>query len=273
MPNHPNPSFEDAGASPGEADSWTIVITFGGYLIADFGEGGIPKDVEDFEGALWGTSPYLYVVATGLVATFDSLVAPTPSTAETFSRWSQNASYVTIVSTGLAAVFDGGEAETFGGAGWGLSPYFTEVSDDVGNASPINLETFEDPGWTGTYYDTVEVGINGVAAMFDNGTSAVEDFEEVVPDLLFIVDDAATGLLAVPTGTHDKANGDKVTTLSTGVRPSGLAANVVYYVAVVSPSTFRLSKTNGGPAVTFGDLGSGSHYLHADETIYWCPKE
>ncbi len=260
----PNPSFEDPGANPGEADQWTSLVITSGYDIADFAEGGIPKPVEDFEGSSWGTGAYVHTV-TGSSVLFDVDDAPQPSNAETFDRWNFNIGYKTVVTGGVAVVFDGGElAETFEANDWGTDPYVTTLA-----ISPTITETFEAPGW-GVYITEIT---SGTVAQFDQGTVNYEDFEEVEGDLLFIVDDETTGLCAVPTGVHGKINGDKVTVLTTGTRPLGLAANAIYYVIVVSTTTFRLSKTNGGPAVTFGDLGIGSHYLHADETEFWTLTE
>lgn len=241
--------------------------------MVDFAEDGIPKPVEDFEGASWGTSPYVYT-PTGTPVAFDADDAPQPSNAETFGRWSGNSAYQQVVSGGVAVEFDSGaaDAETFGGAGWGTSSYVTEVSIAAGNVGTTATESFEAPGW-GAYVTTVESGVNGAAVDFDQGTASAEDFEEVEPDVLFVVDDAATGLCAVPTGLHGKTNGDRVTVTTTGTRPAGLAANVPYFVIVVSTTTFRLSKTNGGAAVTFADLGIGSHYLHADERVFWTLTE
>jgi hypothetical protein len=264
----PNPSFETAGASPGLANQWTLATVASYGLIADFAEGGIPKPVEDFTGASWGTVPYVYT-ASGSAVVFDANDAPQPSNAETFVRWSFNIGYQTEVSGGVAVVFDGGaQAETFTAADWGTDQYELELSDP-----PTELETFDGAGW-GSDLTTIVVPTNGTTIdYFDQLTSDVEDFEEVEPDVLFFVDDAATGLCAVPSGVHAKSNGDRVTVTTTGTRPEGLAANAPYFVIVVSATTFRLSKTNGGPAITFDDLGSGSHYLHADERDFWTLTE
>ncbi len=269
----PNPSFEDAGAAPGLADQWSVSISTTGGLIADFAEGGIPKPVEDFSGTSWGTDPYVHTVSGGTPQIFDSDESPTPSGAEMFDRWSNNAAYQTVVSGGAAVQFNGNTLlyEGFEAADWGTDPYVTEVSVSAGNAGTTVLETFES-GW-GTYTTTVAAGVNGDSVLFDDGASDVEDFEEVEADVLFVVSDVGSGLCAVPTGVHGKSNGDLVTVTSTGSRPSGLGANIPYYVIVVTTTTFRLSKTNGGPAVPFGDLGSGSHFLHADETAFWTLTE
>lgn len=239
------------------------IIANGGAVV-DFAEDGIPKPVENFDGPSWGTDQYVYAV-TGVAVVFDSDDSPETSNAETFDRWSGNAGYRTVVTGGTAVAFDGGAvAETFTAADWDTTPYVTtlELAFTV-------TETFEPPGW-GAYVTDV---VGGTDVMFDQGTQSVEDFEEVEGDLLFVVDDAASGLCSVPTGVHGKSNGDRITVLSTGTRPSGLAANAVYYVINVSTTTFRLSKTNLGSAVTFGDLGIGSQYLHADERVYWTNTE
>lgn len=259
----PNPSFEDAGANPGEADQWTTSVVGSTFIIADFAE-DVPKPVEDFEGNSWGTDAYVYV-PTGMPVAFDANEAPQPSNAETFNRWLFNGGYRTVVTGGVAVVFSGGaSAETFTASDWGTTGYETELADPI-----TELENFEAPGW-GAYSTEVTTGTD---AEFDQGTATVEDFEEAEGDVLFFVSDEATGLCAVPTGVHGKSNGDRVTLKTTGTLPIGTAANIPYYVIVVSTTTFRISKTNGGAAVVFSSLGSGSLYLHADERYFWTVTE
>lgn len=259
----PNPSFEDAGANSGDADQWSVSVLSAGGAIADFAEDA-PKPVEDFEGASWGTDAFIYA-PTGMPVAFDADEAPQPNNAETFGRWKSNEGYQTIVSGGVAVVFSGpATAETFSSSDWGTAGYATEVVDPT-----TELETFEAPGW-GAHSAIVS---GGTTVSFDRGTSDVEDFEEAEGDVLFFVSDEATGLCAVPTGVHGKSNGDRVTLKTTGALPTGTAANIPYYVIVVSTTTFRISKTNGGAAVVFSSLGSGSLYLHADERYFWTVTE
>jgi len=55
------------------------------------------------------------------------------------------------------------------------------------------------------------------------------------------------------------ANGTQITLNTTGVLPTGLSQNVIYYVINASTTTFNVSLTSGGSAVNTTLAGSGTH--------------
>lgn len=55
------------------------------------------------------------------------------------------------------------------------------------------------------------------------------------------------------------ANGTQITLNTTGVLPTGLSQNVIYYVINASTTTFNVSLTSGGSAVNTTAAGSGTH--------------
>ena len=73
------------------------------------------------------------------------------------------------------------------------------------------------------------------------------------------VGSAATTDIITSTLPHTFFNGDEVQVRSTGTLPGGLAAATSYYVAVASPTTFRLSPSPTlAPVVDITDTGTGT---------------
>lgn len=74
---------------------------------------------------------------------------------------------------------------------------------------------------------------------------------------------ATTGTCTV-TG-REFTTGDRVKVINSGGDlPTGLSALTTYYVINASGSTFKLSLTSGGPAVSISAIGTGTHYIAAD---------
>lgn len=63
---------------------------------------------------------------------------------------------------------------------------------------------------------------------------------------------AITASYIVPVGTHLQFT-------TTGTLPSGLALLTTYYVLSRGAATVTVSATSGGAAITFADVGSGTH--------------
>ena len=75
---------------------------------------------------------------------------------------------------------------------------------------------------------------------------------------------AAPGVFTL--ASHNLSVGDGVFLSTTGALPTGLSANVQYWVSVVpSSSTFQLSATPGGASITTTGTQSGTH------TLWLCP--
>ncbi len=62
---------------------------------------------------------------------------------------------------------------------------------------------------------------------------------------------------------HGFSVGDSVFLTTSGVLPSGLLANILYFVRDVTVNSFRLSATRGGPAINTSGSQSGAHYVYA----------
>lgn len=76
--------------------------------------------------------------------------------------------------------------------------------------------------------------------------------------------DFTTGIITV--SNHDYANNDKVLLTSTGVLPTPLVANKVYYVVNATANTIQLANTIGGTAISITFVGSGIHTISSDIT-------
>lgn len=58
---------------------------------------------------------------------------------------------------------------------------------------------------------------------------------------------------------HGLVNGDRVLFQTTGVLPTGISANAVYFVINAATNTFQISATSGGAAIGTSGTQSGTH--------------
>lgn len=59
--------------------------------------------------------------------------------------------------------------------------------------------------------------------------------------------------------SHGLVNGDRVLFQTTGVLPTGISANAVYFVINAATNTFQISATSGGSAIGTSGTQSGTH--------------
>lgn len=273
MPEILNGSFEVAGATPGEAQSWTRFVSASLSVVASFtNDDGSSSSIEQFDEG-WGTSGYLLDPADGPTGTptiWDGATG-SPVDLEQFDNWTDGKPYRLDVNTGVSMEFTPdvpGQSillEQFD-EGWDTTGWTVEPTTDV------LFEDSFDVGWsTDTWVADV---VGGTVAMFDGGMSALEGFENAWPDILFVVD-PDTDLCTAPDmpSFGPPANGFLVTIVTTGGYPDGLAENRTHHLknvtAVGSGFTFNLAKTVGGATVDIIDAGEGTHYLHADPAQFW----
>jgi hypothetical protein len=169
-----NPSFEDAGAQPGEAEHWTLQSNTSLRRIAGFGPA--PQDAwEGFE--RWFE---LLDDLDGIpvaIAFFD----PLAEGFEDFEDAWDNDIYLTELPTGqvVTAPFGGGAVEDMED-GWSNVPYATAWADVAGviglfDAEP--REDFEEQWRSNESYAWAWTDVAGVVATFDGGADTDEDFE------------------------------------------------------------------------------------------------
>lgn len=282
MPEILNGSFETAGATDGEAQSWTVTISTALGAVMAFTGASEPNfsnvlvdtriSIEQFDYG-WGTDGYLLDPADGDAGPFMIFDAGTftPTDTEQFDNWNNGKPYMFDVNTGISMEFAPdvpGQAlslEQFD-EGWNTADWTAEPAEDV---------VFEDSFDTGWSTDTwAEDVTSGTEAMFDGGASDTESFENAWPDMLFFAD-AESNECTAPTmpSFGPPPDGFPVTILTTGGYPGGLIENRTYYLKNVSAFgggfTFELSLTNGGATVNITSAGDGSHYLHADPAQFW----
>lgn len=107
-----NPSFETAGATPGQAASWTVSVVSSAESIAEFGTDAL-DGAERFESG-WDNDAYLFALEDGDIesAVFDELVGP--SVVEDFGHgWDGNELFLWELASVQAATFDGPVGEAF----------------------------------------------------------------------------------------------------------------------------------------------------------------
>ncbi len=169
-----NPSFEDAGALPGQAEHWTLQAFTSLRRIAGFGP--VPHRAwEDFE--RWFELQDDLDGVTVAIAFFD----PLAEGVEDFNEAWDNDLYLTELPTGqvITAPFGGGAVEDFDD-GWSNVPYATAWDDVAGviglfDAEP--REDFEEAWRSNQLYAWTWGSVASSTAMFDAGADDTEDFE------------------------------------------------------------------------------------------------
>ena len=169
-----NPSFEDAGAAPGQAEHWTMRTAAALERIAGFGPDP-HRAWEDFE--RW----FDLVLSLGpgdvALAFFD----PLAEGFEDFEEAWANDLYMTELPTGLVvtAPFGGGAVEDLE-EGWDNVPYaraWEEVAGVTGVFDSEPREDFEDQWRSNQSYAWSWGSVTSATAMFDAGGQNREDFE------------------------------------------------------------------------------------------------
>lgn len=170
-----NPSFEDAGAFPGEAEHWTLTATTSVEELAGFG--AMPENAwEDFE--RWFDLLASIDDVTVVLAFFDSALTGYEAFA---TGWSNTVYLYDLPPAQLVtATFDGTAAEDCE-TGWSNVPYaraWAEVTSAAGVFDGEPAEDFED-GWReNQLYAWTWAQVRSSAAMFYGATLAFEDFEK-----------------------------------------------------------------------------------------------
>jgi hypothetical protein len=158
-----NPSFEDEGALPGEAEHWTLTAVTGLEVLAGFG--AAPEDAwEDFE--RWFA----------LLASLDDALK---GYEEFDSGWA-NAVYLYELPPAqlVTCAFGGGAVEDCE-TGWSNVPYLRDwalVTAATGVFDGEPREDFEDQWRSNQSYAWTWAAVTASTALFDGGVQAVEDF-------------------------------------------------------------------------------------------------
>jgi hypothetical protein len=173
-----NPSFEDPGAFPGEAEHWTLRTVASLEQIAGFGP--LPERAwEDFERwlELWASLEDVPVAR--------AFFAPDGQGIETFEQGFQNVPYFFELPTGQVApaLFGGDPVEDLE-AGWSNVPYLWTWDEVPALAALFDGEPHEnfDDHWHANesfYWTWADVAHEW--AMFVEGTQPVEDMENDWP--------------------------------------------------------------------------------------------
>ncbi len=237
------------GDNPGDtiegALSWS---TSGGTI------GNSPRPLEDFELG-WGADNFIYTIASGVYAAFDSAyVAPAP-TIELFARWANPLYFYELVTSEVASFVGPITLELFE-TGWGLTTFETSL----GSVDATSLTTFDT-----SPYDTSFGPGDTAAATFGDGTTT-EMFTNIFVPFNFT---AAAGTDVCTAIGHGRSNGDRVFLQTTHTLPKGLNSGVRLYLRDVTTDTFKLALTSGGAAIDIEDAGIGTHTVTGDPAVYW----
>jgi len=268
LPPFDNPGYEIAGATPGEAASWTAVAVSSVERLAVFGALVPPDEWEGFENG-WANDAYIFA--------FDPLTDLSPPLLDTSvsegeavedfeEGWGSNETYAFELGSAEAALFDLGAVDHDGFEGWDLTYAFVLGSATAAlfDSGANEFEAFT--GWAPGY----DFSLGGATAAAFDGASPenVEDFEETYTERQIAVD-PATDFFTLT--SHGFLNGDKVTfsLVGSGAMPAGLNPTFVYFVVNKTTHTFQVALTSGGAAVDVLDTGNGSTYVARDATLYW----
>ncbi|WP_375757362.1 hypothetical protein [Corallococcus exercitus] len=169
-----NPSFEDAGLLPGEAEHWTLTASTSIEVLAGFGTA--PEDAwEDFE--RWYALLASLDDVTVVLAFFDSAIK---GYEEFESGWA-NVVYLYEFPPAqlVTATFDSNDVEDCE-TGWSNVPYARDwfgVVSVTGVFDGEPCEDFEDQWRSNHLYAWTWAAVTASVALFDAGAQAVEDFE------------------------------------------------------------------------------------------------
>lgn len=256
-----NGGFETAGTELGEADGWTVVYLATAERIHPMDGSGR----NTFESG-WGNDVHIDEFTTELTAHTAS-----PETFE--SGWNNDAYALSFAGSAHALNTDGFEGDSWNvnALGVGGGPYIFEFTTEL-DAHALNTDGFEsgwnndsDVGWdlAATFEALLTAKTFGTAA--GAGTATRENFEDVSPGEIFIVN-SSNDTLASLLGAS-LTNGDAVRVTSTGTLPAGLGEDVDYVVAALAGNLFKLEYA--GQTVAIGDLGSGTHTIYQALELYW----
>ena len=276
-----NPSFESAGATSGQAASWSVVTTATVEELAEFG--ATPEPWETFE-AGWGNEPH--VTELGLAdidpAEYDDGTV-NPAVHEGFDTAWGNEPHITELSLLEDALYNGATEETFeSGAGWDAD-YKTEFSGGDLSSATFSGNAFETfaatDGWDATYKDAfVGVGTDLELAAYNwlnSGTPATETRESFernrnLPQLFTV--DTGTDLVTTPEPHGMGANDRVMFVAGTGELPAPFNEVTIYTVSSVASTLLGLSDDSGPVDIT--DTGTGvGHTVLGDPTYYWNTEE
>ena len=169
-----NPSFEEDGVNPGEAEHWTLQTVTSLERIAGFG----PVSHEAWEAfERWSDLLDDFDDLTVAIAFFD----PLAEGYEDFEDAWNNDIYLTELPTGqvVTAPFGGGAVEDMEG-GWSNVPFSTswaEVAAVTGQFDGEPREDFEEQWRSNQSYAWTWAAVTSSTAMFDAGADSNEDFE------------------------------------------------------------------------------------------------
>jgi len=168
-----NPSFEDEGALPGEAEHWTLAAVTSREVLAGFGTS--PEDAwEDFE--RWFTLFASLADVTVVLAFFDSALK---GFEEFESGWANAVFLYELPPAQLVTCAFGGGAVEDCEAGWSNVPYLRDwalVTASTGIFDGEPREDFEDQWRSNQSYAWTWAAVTSSTALFDAGAQAVEDF-------------------------------------------------------------------------------------------------
>lgn len=276
-----NLGFETAGATPGAASAWTLVVTSSAERLALFGTETPAREQEDFEAEWDANEDYLFAFdVLDIVAPLFDVGVVEGETLEDFEQgWGVNEGYLFEMGSTDVADLDGADAPDDFEDDWNNNAYLFAMGSSVSaffdaSFAPQGFEDFED-GWRGTTagndYDFAMGAID--AASFDGSLAPelVEDFEEVRTEIVATVDPATD--LFTAGSLHGFGVADRVSFRlpGAGVLPAGLNGSFIYYVLASGLSTtqFRVSVAAGGTQVDVTDAGVGTFYIVHDRTRYW----
>ncbi len=171
-----NPSFEDAGALPGEAEHWTLQTFTSLQRVAGFG----PVAHE-----AWETFERWFDLLVDLSDVAVALFDPLAEGFEDFDDAWDNDLYLTELPTGqlVTAPFGGGAVEDLE-EGWDNAPFawaWDEVASETGLFDVEPHEDFDERWHGNESFAWTWASVTALTARFDGGPDTDEDYENDWP--------------------------------------------------------------------------------------------
>lgn len=278
-----NASFETAGATAGQAASWTVATTSTVEELAEFGTTPAPWETFEVE---WGNEPLVtaFELVDVSLTKFDD-GTPTFAEFEGFETQWGNVPHFTELGSAESALFDGNTSETFEATDDWDADYkdtFVGIGTDVTLATfdGNDFETFEaSDGWDATYKTAfVGIGTDVTLAAFNilsSGTPSTENVEtfnrtKALPQVFSI--NVGADQIITPVAHGMGANELVMFVAGTGELPAPLNEVTIYTISGVSSTIMNVSDASGPVDIT--DTGTGvGHTVLADPTYFWNSEE
>ena len=281
-----NLGFELAGANPGEAAGWTVIVVSTAQEVANYNGGaGAPLSAEAFDSG-WSNDAYLRVFDPLIDLTsadYSAALVMPAAKAETFDiGWDSNEIYMFQLGTSTAASY-GTALEDFEDFDQEWDSNESYITSFVGVGTDLvaavygagTVDSF-DTGWGNTVYQTtLTVGVDAVLAVYDGSFAPqdFEDFDQVLADVTILATNASTDeFKQSPSGTLTTDVSVRFVNKVGGKIPGGINGKLTYWIGDIDGTLFVVALSPwslGGTQINLMADADDGTFATADPARYW----